>query len=1083
MSSLSKILVIIGLGLIFSCEQKTTKEEPTLFELTNSDSTGLNFTNQIQETAISNILTYQYFYNGGGIAVGDINNDGFEDLYFTANQGQNKLFLNQGNLKFKDITLATGTGGRMNAWATGAAMVDINADGLQDIYICYSGDLPDDQRRNQLFVNQGLDDEGIPYYKEMAKAYGLDDPAYSTAAYFSDLDGDGDLDLLLLNHNPRLFNNLNINAFESMLGKSDSLSSSKIYRNDQGKFTDITQESGLTETGLSYGLGASISDFDGDGLPDIYLGNDYSAPDYLYINQGNGKFENELPDRIGHTSLYTMGVDAADINRDGALDLITLDMLPEDNKRQKLLFSPENYEHYDLFLKVGLHHQLMRNMVQLNRGAGTFSEIGQLSGVSTTDWSWAPLFADFHNDGFTDLFVSNGFLKDFTNLDFINYRNEYLQKESVSAEGIEKLIREMPATKIGNYGFKNLDGIQFENVSDTWGLGEPGNSNGAVYADLDNDGDLDLVLNNLNEPTQLFENQASESGSNSYIQLILEGDAENPFGIGAKVTLYQKGQINFQEQQIYKGFQGNVSPVMHFGLGKETLDSLRISWPNGKSQTIYKPEVNQRLKLFLKAASTQPKPFIANSSMFTLVHESKREQEGTSRNDFKRQSQLLYGFSNPRTSMAKLDSESQRILISDGKRIYEETPTSNPDEVTKLIYEAEESTIFSISTADINGDGLSDIYVAKSGYGDYDTEDEALEDVVLVQSADGSFQEFPWEYGKNSTWTVSFWDANGDGLTDIFLGSGYQAGRWPESFPSQLLIQNSDGFQSVSLEDVQRVTAAEIWDLDGDGKSELFLASEFGRLRVFNWVEGELVDRSEEFFPDGKTGIWSALKLEDLDGDGSPELFAGNWGLNSRLQTTSKLPLKVYYADFDENGSVDPLMSFPVQGKEFPFFSRDELAAQMYRKKAAFPTHADFSEAVIEDILTEKELESAKIIQAETLKSRFFSLQDGVFEEIELPPLVQLSSIYSISSFPNDETASKSLILLGNQSASRLKIGRMDADPGLILRKNTNEKWEVVPFGETGLEINGDVRSSLFMGDEFWVGMSPSGIKKYRGNK
>ncbi|HSF55578.1 MAG TPA: VCBS repeat-containing protein, partial [Algoriphagus sp.] len=357
----------------------------------DADSSGFHFTNQIQETAQANILTYQYFYNGGGVAVGDVNNDGLEDLYFTANQGQNKLFLNLGDLKFRDITLATGTGGREQAWSTGAIMVDINSDGLKDIYVCYSGDLPEETRRNQLFVNQGLDAKGIPFFREMASDFGLDDPAFSTSAYFSDLDKDGDLDMLLLNHNPLLFNNLNANAFRKMIGTPDPMSSSKVYRNDSGKFRDVSGEIGIATGTLSYGLGASIADFNKDGWPDIYIGNDYSAPDYFYINQGDGTFVNQLETAFGHTSLYSMGVDAADINRDGNLDLISLDMLPEDNKRQKLLHSPENYEHYKLFQEVGLHHQLMRNMLQLNNGDGTFAEVGQAAGVAMTDWSWAPL--------------------------------------------------------------------------------------------------------------------------------------------------------------------------------------------------------------------------------------------------------------------------------------------------------------------------------------------------------------------------------------------------------------------------------------------------------------------------------------------------------------------------------------------------------------------------------------------------------------------------------------------------------------------------------------------------------------------
>ncbi|WP_297336356.1 VCBS repeat-containing protein [Algoriphagus sp.] len=1085
MSSLSKIFLILCFGMVCSCFQKSKTENFKLFEEIPSDSTGLKFTNQIQETSLSNILTYQYFYNGGGIAVGDINNDGFEDLYFTANQDQNKLFLNLGNLKFKDITLATGTGGRINSWATGAVMVDINTDGLQDIYLCYSGDVSDDQRRNQLFVNQGLDPEGIPYYKEMAKEYGLDDSAYSTAAYFSDLEGDGDLDLLLLNHNPRLFNNLNIQAFESMLGNSDSLSSSKIYRNDRDYFVDITEGSGLTQTGLSYGLGASISDFNGDGLPDIYLGNDYSAPDYLYINQGNGKFKNELPRRIGHTSLYTMGVDAADINRDGALDLITLDMLPRDNKRQKLLFNPENYEHYNLFLKAGLHHQLMRNMFQLNQGDGTFSEIGQLSGISATDWSWAPLLADFDNDGFTDLIVTNGFLKDFTNLDFINYRNEYLQNGKVSGPGIEKLIQEMPATKIGNYAFKNVDGIQFENVSDSWGLDKPGNSNGATYADLDNDGDLDLVVNNLNEPAQLFENQASLNDSNQYLQLVLEGNSKNPFGIGTKVTLYHEGKINYQEQQYYKGFQGNVSPIMHFGLGKARLDSLVIFWPNGHAQTIVHPEINLRQTISIKDAKPVGQKSDIKSSIFTPLGESFSAEGLDVYYDFKRQSQLLYAFSQPKTSMVKFDtmegSKLSQVLISDGRRIYLESESGKI--ATKLIYEAEEKSIHSLAVGDINGDGLRDVYVAKSGYGNYYAGNKALKDVVLIQLPDGNFEESAWDYGKYPTWSVTFWDANGDGVEDIFLGSGYVPGRWPESFSSQLLIRSANGFQMVALENLQRITAAKTSDLDQDGMDEIVIASEFDQLRVLGWQGGAVIDRTEEFFPGGKSGIWSSLHLEDLDQDGLPELFAGNWGLNSKLQTTAEIPLKVYFEDFDGNGSVDPLMSIPIKGKEYPFFSRDELVSQMYRKKALFPTYESFSESSMADILTEEELEISNTLKAEILESVFYTLRNGVFELIKLPRMVQASPIYSVSSITKQADGKKSLLLFGNQSASRLKIGKLDANPGLLLHKNKHQEWEVVSLHEMGLKLQEDVRSSLVFDSTLWVGLSPPRIEKFKINQ
>ncbi|SFT53616.1 Repeat domain-containing protein [Algoriphagus locisalis] len=1078
-----KLLQVISFGaaLVFSaCEGKKEEITPTLFEEVNADSTGLTFTNQIKESAVANILTYQYFYNGGGVAVGDLNNDGWEDLYFTANQGQNKLFLNQGNLKFRDITLATGTAGRENSWTTGTAIVDINGDGLKDIYVCYSGDLPDEQRKNQLFINQGLDKQGIPFFEEKAAAYGLDDPGFSTAVYFSDLDQDGDLDMLLLNHNPVLFNNLNINAFEAMLSTADPMSSTKVFKNENGVFRNATKESGLTETGLSYGLGASIADFNGDGWPDIYLGNDYSAPDYLYINQGDGTFVNQIDDRIGHTSLYTMGVDAADINRDGKLDLISLDMFPEDNSRQKLLFSPENYEHYNLFLKAGLGHQLMRNMLQLNNGDGTFSEIGQLAGISATDWSWAPLFADFDNDGYTDLFVSNGFLKDFTNLDFINYRNEYLQNSKVTKAGINDLIAKMPATKVGNYAFKNVNGIQFENQSESWGLGTPGNSNGAVYADLDGDGDLDLVLNNLNESAQLFKNMTSERSQSNFLQIKLKGLEGNSDGIGANVTVYQNGQINYQEQQIYKGYQGNVSSLMHFGLGIGKVDSVEVRWKNTKISRIKNPESNQVLAVSESDAEIEYIIEYKTEPYFVHQEDLLIKNLDALPTDFKRQSQLLYSLSERKVFLIESDfdsDDSTEVIISDGK-----TVSSVPKDAFSTgeqyfqIYKSDFPSITAIAALDADGDSDLDLYVGKGGYFDLDKGDARQKDVLLINDGNSVFTESTIDFGTLPTEFVSTWDANGDGLDDLFVGSGYVPGRWPESVSSQVWINGGDGtFSPISLDHISRVKAAETYDLDQDGLDELIIASEFDRIRILNLKDGNVIDRSEEFLPGGKTGLWSAVLVQDLDADGNPELVVGNWGLNSRLQTDENQPVRIYFEDFDNNGSVDPLMTFPIIGEEYPFFSRDELAAQMYKKKALFSSHEAFSKAKIQDILTAEELEKAKVIEAHSLETKMFSLKNNVFEEVELPALVQSSPVQAITAIKKSRGID--LLLLGNQVNARLKIGRIDANPGWVVR-NENGIWTLKPF-DSGLNIRQNVSSAITTHNKLWVGVPNAGVYKY----
>ncbi|MBN3581829.1 VCBS repeat-containing protein [Algoriphagus aestuarii] len=1075
-------LLLFGFSLCISCSSDVKKGEETLFVEVLVDSSRLDFTNQINESTLANILTYQYFYNGGGVAVGDVNNDGFEDLYFTANQGSNKLFLNQGNLKFRDITLATGTAGKQNSWTTGTAIVDINADGLKDIYVCYSGDLPEAQRRNQLFVNQGLDKQGIPFFKEMAAEYGLDDPGYSTSVYFSDLDLDGDLDMLLLNHNPSLFNNLNINAFESMLSTRDSMSSSKIYKNENGLFRNATKESGLSETGLSYGLGASIADFNGDGFPDIYLGNDYSAPDYLYINQGDGTFIDQIQEAIGHSSLYTMGVDAADINRDGKLDLITLDMLPEDNSRQKLLFSPENYEHYNLFLKAGLHHQLMRNMLQLNLGDGTFSEIGQLAGVSATDWSWAPLFADFDNDGFTDLFVSNGFLKDFTNLDFINYRNEYLQNTKVTSEGIQRLIEKMPATKVGNYGFQNRNGIQFENRSSEWGIDKPGNSNGAVYADLDLDGDLDLILNNLNESSQIYKNLSSELGKGNYIQIRLEGLEGNADGMGAKVYVYQNGQLNYQEQQIYKGYQGNVTSILHFGLGKDQVDSVLVQWKNRKESKLINPAINQ-VHTFSESEA-EKRLWVENLTLirFTEIGSYPLEPLPKIPNDFKRQSQLLYGLSQQKGSILEADLNGNgetELIISDGKKIYSVSKEGIDFEDSRYeIHEFDFPNITSIAALDADGDSDLDLFIGRGGYFELENGDKLQRNLLLINDGTGVFAESSIDFGTHPTEFVYAWDANDDGIKDIFVGSGYVPGRWPESESSQIWISDGRGSFSVnSLEGIQRVKKAQTYDLDRDGKDELIITSEYDRIRILNFNGGKAIDRSEEFLPGSQSGLWSSLLVKDLDDDGNPELIAGNWGVNSRLQTDEKTPVRIYYEDFDGNGSIDPLMTFSVMGEEFPFFSRDELASQLYKKKGLFTTHEAFSKAKISDILTENELKKARKLEAQNLKTQMFTWENGKFQEIELPVLVQSSPIQAIAAL-KAETGFE-LMLLGNQENARLKLGRIDANPGWVLQKSESGKWAISDVRKMGLGLRTTISDAWSHENVVWIAVPNKGISKY----
>ncbi|MCW3115036.1 MAG: RNA-binding protein, partial [Segetibacter sp.] len=606
---------------------ETTETEPSsgppLFTLLPAEKTNISFNNALTETPYANIMSYPYFYNGGGVAIGDFNRDGLQDVYFSGNQVLNKLYLNKGQMKFEDVSVAAGVQGASNSWKTGATVADVNGDGLLDIYQCYSGPLPGRARFNQLLINQGNAANGIPTFVDQAKEYGLADSAFSTQAAFFDYDRDDDLDMFLLNHNPSPFSHLDEVTIQQILKKPEPNMHAKLYQNNGGKFKDVSVQAGLDKSAFSYGLGVGIADINQDDWPDIYVSNDYSAPDYLWINNKNGTFSDKLKSSIGHTSLYSMGNDIADMNNDGLPDIISLDMLPEDNKRQRLLFAPDNYEYFDMIVHAGFSHQYMRNMLQLNNGDGTFSEIGQLSGISNTDWSWAALLGDYDNDGQKDLFVTNGFLKDFTNMDFIKFKSSYFQylNGKVTPQSVMDLISKIPSSNVNNYIFQNTGNLHFKNQGKNWGFDTPSNSNGAAYADLDNDGDIDLIANNINQAAFVYQNEAQGQLKNQYLQLKLVGAGKNTEGVGAKVTVYNKGQQQYQEQTTSRGFQSSVSPVLHFGLGSNTanIDSLRVVWLSGKQQVLQNVKAGQVLTLEEKNAGSIYQRFVPGNTIFAEV--------------------------------------------------------------------------------------------------------------------------------------------------------------------------------------------------------------------------------------------------------------------------------------------------------------------------------------------------------------------------------------------------------------------------------------------------------------------------------
>ena len=583
------LFILTPLNLFELFLDKNT-EIPGVFESIAPRWSGIRFQNTLTEGKGTNILTYEYFYNGGGVAIGDINNDGLDDIYFTGNMVSNKLYLNEGDFKFKDITKQAGVEGK-SAWTTGVTMVDINADGWLDIYVCYSGKGNPETRRNQLFINQR---DGT--FKEEAGNYGLDDPSNSIQALFFDYDLDGDLDVYLLNHNTKVINEI---EFDNARKDRNPDSGDKLFRNDGGKFVDVSQEAGIMGNSMGFGLGVAVSDITGNGYPDIYISNDYIEPDYFYINNGDGTFTESLTSYLQHISYFSMGSDISDFNNDGLPDIFTLDMLPEDNKRQKLLYGPENYEQYALMVMKGFYHQNMRNMLHLNNGNGTFSEIGQLAGVSNTDWSWASFFVDVDNDGWKDLFVTNGYYRDYTNRDFLKFKGDYYFNKARDKEPADTLflVTSMTSTPVHNYIFKNNGDLTFTNKSKDWGFSKPNFSNGAAFADLDNDGNIDLVVNNLNAPAGIFKNMLSENKkSANYLQIDLKGEGKNPFGYGTKISVYTDGEVQFFEQQPTRGFQSSMSHRIHIGMGENTkADSILIRWPSGKEEKLEDLKSNQVL--------------------------------------------------------------------------------------------------------------------------------------------------------------------------------------------------------------------------------------------------------------------------------------------------------------------------------------------------------------------------------------------------------------------------------------------------------------------------------------------------------
>jgi len=1064
-----------------------------LFNEVPATQSGIFFRNDIKEDPDYNILTYEYLYNGGGVAAGDINNDGLPDLIFTGNMVSNKLYLNKGNFQFEDITDKAGVAGRPR-WKTGVVMADVNGDGLLDIYVCYSGPGSDDDRRNELYINQGMRD-GIPVFKESAKEYGLDAPGtYTTTVAFFDMDNDGDLDMFMVNHADMFFNPF-FNT-EKLRSTRNLKFGNRLYRNDNGHFTDISDQAHIDGSGLNFGLSCSISDINNDGWPDIYVTNDYDERDFLYLNNHDGSFREVLSEAAGHISEFAMGSDIADYNNDGKPDVVVLDMLPEDNHRQKLLKGADAYDKYSMRIKAGFHHQQMRNTLQLNNGNDSngipvFSEVGQMAGISATDWSWAPLFADFDNDGWKDLFISNGIFRDITNLDFVKYTSgyssQYIQQTGNNKEEMWRLVQQMPSAKLTGYLYHNNHDLGFSNVTEDWGITRKSVNNGAVYADLDNDGDLDLVINNLNDAATVYRNNSSENKQGHFIRLQLKGDGKNTLGIGAKVYVHSEHTNQFQEQYTSRGFQSSIDPVMHIGLGNDSIiQSLIIKWPGGKESSLQQVKTDTTLLVEESEASADEKRDTNSNAqpLFEDITERSGIQfvhQQSSFVDFKISPLLPFQLSKVGPCLAKADvngdgledlfiggaADHESILYLQTKEGKFISAPVQPWNLNKK--PANTDALF----FDADGDGDLDLYIV-SGGADYPLNNKNYQDRFFENDGHGNFRELtdalPDETISGSC--VRAADVNKDGQIDLFIGGSCRPGLFPsapESFilknksvPGKIKFEKDNVQTDTSFSFAGMVTDAVWVDLNKDGWEDLVVVGQFMPISVFENHKGKLVNATAEYGLANTNGWWNRIIADDFNNDGDTAIVVGNLGLNTTFKATTDEPLTITYSDFYGNGIIDPVLCYYNQGKNYPYFSRDELVSQIPSLQKKFLHYADYADAQLSDIFSEEQLQKAGTVKINMLQSVFINNNGNKKMSIHvLPSAAQESAVNGLVSVDINHDGKKDIILAGNFYPLRAQMGPLDAGIGLILKNGGNGTFSSLPYAETKLLVRGDVRNMI----------------------
>jgi hypothetical protein len=1052
----------------------SNENSASLFEKMHGDKTGITFINELESTEDFDVFRYRNFYNGGGVGIGDFNNDSLVDVYFTSNMGDNKLFLNKGNWQFEDITEKSGVKGN-KIWSTGVSIVDINADGLLDIYVCNAGDVKGGRRENELFINNGN-----LTFTESAQAYGLADRGFSTHAAFFDFDKDGDLDCYVLNNSYRPVSAL---GYRNLRDQRDEFGGHKLYRNDNEKFVDISELAGIYGSVIGFGLGITVGDVNQDSWPDLYVSNDFYERDYLYINKKNGTFAEELEDHIGHISMFSMGADIADLNNDGFPEIFSTDMLPEDDYRLKTLVSFEAYDVSQLRLKNGYYHQFMKNMLHVNNKDGSFSEIGEMAGVAATDWSWGALMVDFDNDRYREIFVSNGIYKDLTNQDFVEYLGGSEQmKAAIEGRKIDfqLFVDKMPSQPVSNYMFTRESDMAYKNVATQWGIDEKGFSNGAAYGDLDNDGDLDLVINNVNQQTSVYRNKSNELSDNNYLAINLLGKDKNTYGLGARVQVFTGLEILLHEHMPIRGFQSSMDYKILVGLGKQAYaDSMVVTWPDETTQILKNVRSNQAITI--KHEDSQ-KPVVTTREEKTLLVAVKTDSithKENEFNDFDRDPLQYHMLSTLGPAFAKADLNNDGMddfflggSIGNSAKIYLQKSSNKFIPLDPKAFQDDVSTEDVAAVFfDADGDVDLDLYIVTGG-SEYTTDFIQTTDQLYINK--GLSKGSPvFELSKNkipninrSGSCVKPADIDNDGDLDLFIGTRVTPSFYGIPCDQSIFINDGKGNFTDATSTVApqfkklgMVTDAFWFDYDQNGFKDILITGEWMPLTLF-LNNGKNLIKAENIPGLTKTdGWWNKLREIDVDHDGDLDFVVGNLGLNSKFKPSADSPVQLYVNDFDKNGYSEPIFTFTANGVEKPYALRQDIISQISFLKKKFVYYKDYADKSVAEIFGTKLLEqSIKLQFFEPYTSVLINHGVGGFQIKHLPIEAQSSPVFAFEILDIDGDNDSDIIIGGNLFAVKPEVGRYDALRGLVLINDGKGNFSSLTPTESGLSIDGEIR-------------------------